>query len=78
MSLKFFLKHKESLKNAFVKISEELILKLGNSLRNNVVRCPEELITKDRDGLRDGSLRLLLIKLLKKITFAMITEELVL
>ena len=61
-----------------MKISEDLSLKHRNIFRNGIVRFSEDLITTERDGLRDGSLRLPLIKLFRKITFAMITEELVL
>ena len=77
MSLKLFLKHKEKLKDHFLKISEELILKHKNSFRNDFARFPEDFFTKNRDGLRNDSLRLPLIKLFKKISFATITEELV-
>ena len=78
MSLKLFSKDKESLKDDFVKISEVLILRHRNSLRNDIVRFPEEFfIKKNRSGLRNGFLRLPLIKLNTQITFAMITEELV-
>ena len=38
---------------------------------------PEEFLMKNTDGLRNGFLRLPLIKLFKKISFATITEDLV-
>ena len=53
-----FIKHKESLKDYFVKNSEELIMKSGKRLRNYIVRFPEELFMKNRDRLSDDFLRI--------------------
>ena len=56
--IRLVLKHKESLKDYFVKISVELIMKSRKSLRNYIVRFPEELFMKNRDRLRDEFLRI--------------------
>ena len=51
--INLFIKHKESLKDYFVKNSRELIMKSGKNLRNYIVRFPEELFMKNRDRLSD-------------------------
>ena len=71
------MRHKESLKDDFVKVSEKVILKPRNSLRNDIVRFPEKLKKQNRSGLTYDCFRLPLIKLFTKITFAMIKKELV-
>ena len=50
----------------FVKISEELVMKLRNSLRNVIVRFYREMFMKNSDKLREDLLRISVIKLIMK------------
>ena len=66
--IKLIMKHKESLKDYFVKIIF-LIMKSRKSLRNYIVRFPEELFMKNRDRLRYEFLRI------PAVNFSMKHEE---
>ena len=76
------IKHKESLKDYFVKNSEELIMKSGKNSRNYIVRFPEELFMKNRVSLSDDFLRIAAMKSFMehkeslKDDFVKISEEL--